>query len=121
MPNTELPNDDDRLIERRSVSMDRVSLMIEESAAETTSKLMHHMDVKFGQIHKLFQDHVESTFPPGPLHKHKEHHQGLIDSAESMKKLRQDLIGWVVKGGLGILFMLIGMGALEWIKRELSR
>lgn len=107
--------------DRRSVSMERVSLMIQESAAETTATLMQHMDGKFEQIHKLFQDHVENTFPPGPLHRHKEHHQGLIDSAESMKKLRQDLMGWVVKGGIGIVFVLIGMGALEWLKRELSR
>jgi hypothetical protein len=107
--------------DRRSVSLDKVSLMIEESAADTTSKLMQHMDVKFGQIHKLFADHIDGAFPPGPLHKHKEHHQGLIESAESMKKLRQDLIGWTVKGGLGILFMLVGMGALEWIKRELTK
>lgn len=114
--------------ERRLVApltQDRVALMIEEAVdkrlSTMESKLMAHIDSKFNDIHKVFTDHVEETFPPGPLHKHKAYHEGRIKSAEASEKIKFDLIGWGLKGSLMMVFMLVGWGALEWLKRELSK
>jgi hypothetical protein len=116
---------------------DMVAEEMDSQLSNSASSIILHFDAKMGQLHKSIADmidkaveksidkaieaHVATAFPPGPLHKHKEHHQGLIDSAESMKKLRQDLLGWAVKGVFTVALLLIGMGALEWVKRELTK
>lgn len=111
--------------ERRKTIKHDIALTVEEAVEERVSKaenkLMMHMDVKFSQIQRIFDQHVIDAFPPGGVHKHREHHQSLIDSAEVAKRIKQDLVAWIIKGSVGIVFVLIGMGALEWLQRELAK
>ena len=111
--------------ERRALTPDRVALMIEEALEERISKMesrmLAHMDLKFGQFHKLFTDHVEEAFPPGPLLKHRMDHEGRIRAAATREKIRDDLWAWGIKGAVGLMLFLFAMGALEWIKREISK
>lgn len=111
--------------ERRAHNNDDLALMVEEAVDERVSKmevhLINHINQKFGQLHRVFDQHVEDAFPTGGVHKHKEHHQSLIDSAEVAKRIRQDLLAWLLKGVIGLFLLLVGLGALEWLKQELMR
>ena len=94
---------------------------IDERMTESERRLVEHIDQKFAEVRKMFTDHVEEAFPSGPLHKHKAYHEGRIRSAQATEQIKTDLIGWIIKGALGIVFFLLAVGALEWIKRELSK
>lgn len=95
--------------------------VVDERLREVEQNLTKHMDEKFGQLNATFAQHVVDAFPSGGVHKHREHHQSLIDSAELAKRIRQDLIAWVIKGFIGLLMFLIAIGAIEWLKRELAK
>jgi hypothetical protein len=112
-------------IERRKATKTDIALMVEEAVDERVSKmeshLIDHINQKFGQLHRVFDQHVTDAFPGGDARGHREHHQSLIDSAEVAKRVRQDLFAWLLKGVVGVVLFLIGIGALEWLKRELSK
>lgn len=102
-----------------------MSLMIRDAVdkriGEAEDRLKEHMDEKINEIRKIFASHVTDAFPEGPLVMHRRYHEGRIKSAETTEKIKTDLFGWAVKGVLGIVLLLVGMGALEWLKREMSK
>lgn len=111
--------------ERRTNSKTVLAKMVEEAVDHRVEqmevKVMAHMDERFTELSNVFKAHVQDAFPNGDARGHREHHQSLIDSAEVAKRIRQDLIAWVIKGGIGLVLFLVGIGALEWLKRELSK
>lgn len=92
-------------------SLVQESVRVEIQSAE--KRILEKLDEKFGS----FQ---EDAFPPGPLHKHKEYHESKIDSAETAKKIKNDLIGWAVKGIVTIMLALMGWGALDYLGKALK-
>jgi hypothetical protein len=131
-------NDQTQLPERRAniLTEEKVLLMIANAvttqAAQTEDRLGKHIDARFeaafkrmderiSAIQDVFTDHVQEAFPEGPLYGHRMDHEGRITWHKTKEKLVQDLLSWLVKGGVGIVFLLIGIGAMEWIKRELTK
>ena len=111
--------------ERRKTTKTDIALMVEEAVEERVgkaeNKLMNHMDTKFNQLNSTCLQHVQDAFPKGDVRGHKDHHQTLIENAEVTKQLKVDMISWLLKGGIGFVLFIIGIGALEWIKRELAK
>lgn len=94
---------------------------IDQRIGETEERLKDHMDEKINEIRKIFSDHVSDAFPAGPLVMHRAYHEKRIKSSEATERIKTDLFGWIIKGAIGVVFVLVGMGALEWLKREISK
>lgn len=109
---------------RASISLDRVALLIEEAVderiAKMEDKLMLHINQRTSDIHVMMQTHISEAFPHGPLHKHREYHQGKIESAELAGKIKSDILGWVAKGVLAFVMGLLFLGAKDWMQKELG-
>jgi hypothetical protein len=120
----------------RRLTREEVLLMISNAvttqAAQTEERLGKHIDAKFeaafkqmderiSAIQDVFTDHVNEAFPDGPLVGHKLDHEGRIKWSKTKEKLAEDMLAWIVKGAVGIVFLLVGLGALEWIKREFTK
>jgi len=81
---------------------DRVALMIEGAVADALAKhetrMVSHFDVKFGQLNKLIGD----AFPGGDPHYHRMFHERMIRDADGWAKLKHELIGKFLTGGLWV-------------------
>jgi hypothetical protein len=129
------------LAERRYVSQAEVADMVAEELdrvlANNQSNLMLHIDAKLGQVltgmkamtqeivdgavEASIRAHVEMAFPPGPIHKHRDHHQGLIDSAEQWKKIKTEVLSWGLRGSIGFVLWIVGTALVEYLKREVTK
>ncbi len=78
-------------------------------------------DIVDGAVEASIRAHVEMAFPPGPIEKHKAHHQGLIDSAEQWKKIKHDILSWGAKGCIGFVVYVVGTALVEHLKREVTK
>lgn len=87
---------------------------IAKSLEDMQKSINQHID---NSVNKLVKD----AFPEGPIYKHKEFHESRIKNAENSDKIRTDLMSWAFKGVIGLVIFLIGIGALEWLKREMSK
>jgi hypothetical protein len=117
----------------RSEVADMVAEELDERLAQTETKLINHMNLKMGQfelsvtsslktiVEEAIDKHIDDAFPDGPLHRHKDHHQKLIDNAESGKKIKLDLQIWAARGVLLFIFSLLLLGGKEWLLRELAK
>ena len=91
-------------IERRTdpLTPDRVALMIEEAVEERLSKMedkmMVHMDLKFGQLHKLITD----AFPDGDPHGHRLYHEKSIKEADAWAKIKGEVLSKFLSSGLWV-------------------
>jgi hypothetical protein len=72
-------------------------------------------------VEEAIDKHIDDAFPDGPRHRHKDHHQKLIDNAESGKKIKLDLQIWAARGVLLFIFSLLLLGGKEWLLRELAK
>lgn len=99
------------------VPLEQIKQLVQESVRveiqSAEKRILEKLDEKFDKF-------VQETFPEGPLHKHKEYHESKIDSAETAKKIKTDLIGWAVKGILTIIITLVGWGALDYLGKALK-
>lgn len=90
--------------ERRNsaLSLDRVSLMIEESVearvAKLENNLLTHMDAKFSQLQKTFSD----AFPGGDPHGHRMAHERQIREADGWARLKAEVLSKFLSGGLWV-------------------
>jgi hypothetical protein len=120
--------------ERRSFRREDIADMVAEELdsimADTQSAIIRHIDAKTGQLHLAIKadidaaiaKHEEKAYPDGvPLHKHKEYHASKEESSQNFKRLKQDLAGWMVKGVVGTVILLLGMGAMTWLQGQLAR
>jgi hypothetical protein len=117
----------------RAVIADMVSEEMDRLLAQTETNLMNHMNQKMGQfelsvissikkvVEEAIDKHIDDAFPDGPLHRHKDHHQRLIDNAESGRKIRLDLQIWALRGAIAFVGVLLFLGAKEWLIRELAK
>lgn len=103
------------------VTEDRVSLMIEEAVSEALAKhetrMLTHIDVKFGQLHKLITD----AFPNGDPHGHRMAHEAQIRSATDWSRLKTMLIEKLLSAGLLAGVVWLALVAWEAIKREMHK
>jgi len=123
--------------ERRAISRHEVADMVAEELdvrlASFETNLMNHINVKFSQfelsttskltqaVNEAIDKHIDDAFPSGPLHRHKDHHQRLIESAESGKKIKLDVQIWLIRGAITFVGLLLFLGAKEWLLRELAK
>lgn len=106
---------------------------LDERLAQMETNFYNHVNLKVGQlelsltssIKQIVEDaidkHIDDAFPDGPLHRHKDHHQKLIDNAESGKRIRLDIQIWLIRGAIGFVGLLLFLGAKEWLLRELAK
>ncbi len=127
--------------ERRNVSRAEVADMVAEELdrviSDSQSNLMLHFDAKIhqmmvsmkamtkeivdGAVEASIRAHVEAAFPPGPIHKHRDHHQGLIDSADQWRKIKTEVLSWGLRGSIGFVLWIVGTALLEYVKREVTK
>jgi len=94
-----------------------VNSRVENLQASVTTKI----DTALVEFKEILKGHVTETFPEGPLLKHKEYHENKVKAAKTAEQLKADLMGWVIKGGIAVIFLLISVGAIEMLKRELAK
>jgi hypothetical protein len=94
----------------------RIIKAINDNIDETVTALSKRVD----DMHDVFEDHVQEAFPGGPLVAHKLDHEGRMKWAETKQKLGVDLIRYSMLGAVGFVFILLGLGALEYIKRAIQ-
>ena len=123
-------------IERRSgMTEEKVLLMISNAMLTNTAAMeeriikaiddkfdsrFNELDERISAIQDVFTDHVQEAFPDGPLVGHKLDHEGRIKWAETKQKLGVDLLRYSLLGAVGFVFVLLGLGALEYIKRAIT-
>jgi uncharacterized FlaG/YvyC family protein len=128
--------EDLRRITREEVA-DMVAEELDRIVSDSNSSLMLHFDAKLGQmqvsmvsstkeiveaaVQAALRAHVEAAYPPGPIHKHRDHHQGLIDSAEQWRKIKTEVLSWGLRGSIGFILWVTGTALLEYFKREVSK
>lgn len=122
-----------RHLPTRAEVADMVAEELDDRLAQTETNLMNHMNHKMGQfelsviaslkqvVEEAIDKHIDDAFPDGPLHRHKDHHQRLIENAESGKKIRLDLQIWALRGLIAFVGFLLFIGAKEWLLRELAK
>ena len=127
--------------DRRQVSKSEIADMVAEELdsqlANQQSNLIMHIDAKIGQVivsmkaatqeiveaavEASIRAHVEAAFPPGPIHKHRDHHQGLITSAERWEKIKTETLSWGLRGSIGFVLWVVGTALVEYLKREVTK
>lgn len=109
--------------ERRSdsVTVDRVALMIEEAVEERISKMedkmLAHMDVKFGQLHKTFSD----AFPGGDPHGHRMAHEKQIRDADGWARMKAEVVSKFLSGGLWVAAGWLGFAVWQAFKESVHK
>jgi hypothetical protein len=131
------PDESYPLTERRSgLTEEKVLLMIANALTAHTSAMEqriidaidHKFDSRFSElderisaIQDVFTDHVAEAFPDGPLVGHKLDHEGRIKWAETKHKLGVDLLRYAMLGAVGFVFLLIGLGMMEYIEQGITK
>lgn len=106
--------------ERRTVSDDKISLMIEAAVMEAVmkheNKIMQHIDGHFTRTHEL----LIAAFPNGDPHGHRLAHEKDIRDAESWRKIKAEVVSKAATSGvlvaLGWLVLLIWTGVKDSLK-----
>lgn len=128
--------DDPAFKERRSgLTEEKVLLMINNSVATNTAamedriiaainhnfdKRLAELDKRIDAVHDIFERHVDEAFPDGPLTGHKMDHEGRMKWAETKQKLTVDILRYVILGAVGLVFVLLGLGLMEYIKKGIQ-
>ena len=94
----------------------RIIKAINDNVDEKVTALSKRVD----DMHDVFEDHIQEAFPDGPLVGHKLDHEGRIKWAETKQKLGVDLLRYSLLGAVGFVFILLGLGALEYVKRAIA-
>lgn len=97
--------------ERRSITEDRVRLMVAEALEAHEDKLTAHMDQRFSELQAL----IKSAFPDGDPHGHRMAHEAQIEQAQGWKKLKAEVVSKFLTGGLwaaGIWMLIQGWNGL---------
>jgi hypothetical protein len=81
----------------------------------------NELDERISAIQDVFTDHVQEAFPDGPLVGHKLDHEGRIKWAETKHKLGVDVLRYSLLGAVAFVFVLLGLGATEWLKQHITK
>jgi hypothetical protein len=128
-PNTPPPE------RRAGLTEEKVLLMISNAMLTNTTAMEqriidaidHKFDSRFNEldervsaIQDVFTDHVQEAFPGGPLVAHKLDHEGRLRWQETKQKLGVDLLRYSLLGAVGCVFLLLGLGVMEYIKKGIT-
>ena len=115
---------EDRRPERRrtpAITEAQIALMVEEEVerrlAKFEDKIIAHMDVKFGQMHKMFSD----AFPDGDPHGHRMYHERSIKTADQWSKFKMGLVDKLAAGGAWAILGFVALALWDYFKREVQR
>lgn len=103
------------------ISEDRAKLLIrgaiDASLREHERQLLVNLDSRFGELSEM----IKSAFPGGDPHGHRLAHEHEIQNAAGWSKLKADLIGKIMTGGVwaGLVWLLFV--AFEALKQEIKR
>lgn len=104
-----------------TVTEAQIALMIEEEVERRISKLedklMTHMDVKFGQLHKLISD----AFPNGDPHGHRAYHELQIKQADGWDRIKGEIISKFLTGGLWLAAGWLAFAIWQAFKNEVTK
>ena len=121
---------------RAGLTEERVLLLISNAMTVNTAAMEERIikaiddkfDSRFDELNErvsdmqdVFTDHVEQAFPGGPLVAHKLDHEGRLKWQETKQKLGVDLLRYSMLGAVGFVFILLGLGAVEWIKQGITK
>jgi hypothetical protein len=81
----------------------------------------NELDDRVSAIQDVFTDHVQEAFPDGPLVGHKLDHEGRIKWAETKEKLTVDALRYLMLGAVAFVFLLLGLGLMEYIKKGIAQ
>lgn len=124
--------DEDR---RRGLSEEKVLLLIanamtahttamEDRIIEAINKNLNEqvrkLDERVDAMHDVFEAHIAEAFPAGPLIGHKHDHEGRMRWAETKERLLIDLVRYCLLGAVGFVFIVLGLGLTEWVKKGIS-
>jgi hypothetical protein len=115
--------------ERVAQAEDRIINHVNQANAQAQASMTLALTRAMDDIKQSMHAHVDSkiadlthsAFPEGPIYKHREFHESRIRNAENNERIKGDLMSWAFKGVIGLFLILVGSGALEWLKRELSK
>jgi hypothetical protein len=104
-----------------TVTEAQIALMIEEEVERRISKLedklMMHMDLKFGQLHKLISD----AFPGGDPHGHRMFHEKSIKDADSWSKIKGEVLSKFLTSGLWVAAAWLAFAVWQSFKESVHR
>lgn len=107
------------------MSRDTVTVMVTNAVENRVKAMEERLIGQFTstteQIRAILTQHVSDAFPSGSLHKHREYHEERIKASDAADRIKADLVSWSIKGIVGLLIVLVGLGAMEWFKRELIK
>ena len=83
-------------------------------------KKVKELDERVDAMHDVFTDHIQEAFPGGPLVAHKLDHEGRLKWQETKQKLGVDLLRYSMLGVVGFVFILLGLGTVEYIKKAIT-
>lgn len=119
---------------RAGLTEEKVLLMISNAVSVQTAameeRIIEAIDKKFDSrfseldervsaIQDVFTDHVQEAFPEGPLLGHKLDHEGRLKWARTKERIAEDLVIWSVRGAVGTVVLLIGLGVVSWFQKNI--
>jgi hypothetical protein len=103
------------------VSEAQIALMIEEEVERRLSKaedkLLTHLDVKFGQLHKLISD----AFPGGDPHGHRMFHEKSIKDADSWSRIKGEVLSKFLTSGLWVAAAWLAFAVWQSFKESVRQ
>jgi hypothetical protein len=119
---------------RQGLTEEKVLLLINNSVATNTAameeRIIKAIDEKFdsrfnelnervSDIQNVFTDHVQEAFPEGPLLDHKLDHAGRLKWQRTKDRIMEDLVIWSVRGVVGTVVILLGLGVVSWFQKNI--
>lgn len=95
---------------------DRVKVLISEALERHERRVMDHLDSGFDKLSQTFA----SAFPGGDPHGHRMAHEKAIRDATGRDKLRSEVLGKFVTGGLWAAAGFLAFAAWESVKAHLK-
>lgn len=86
----------------KSLSEDRVSLMIDSSINEALVKHEEKMVAHFDSQFILLRECIKEAFPNGDPHSHRMAHEKEIEASNNWKKMKAEVATKFVSGGLWV-------------------
>ncbi|WP_460564784.1 hypothetical protein [Hydrogenophaga aquatica] len=90
---------------------------VERRLSKAEDKLLAHMDVKFGQLHKLITD----AFPGGDPHGHRMAHEKQIRDADGWAKMKAEVLSKFLSGGLWVAAGWLGFAIWQAFKESVHK
>jgi hypothetical protein len=119
---------------RAGLTEEKVLLLISNAMTTNTAameeRIIKAIDEKFDSrfnelsesvaaVHDVFEKHIDEAFPEGPLLGHKIDHEGRLKWQRTKERVAEDLVIWSVRGVVGTVVVLIGLGVVAWFQKNI--